>query len=283
MDRISNRQTTWHLINIKARREQNTSHYVDVFRRLYDEDPLISLQREKCESLKSMTFSESLDENHEPKWIKAILLSYTIIDPNAFYNKRSQEDVNMDDWDSDIVANKKEAELFFIPSVHTLVVRRNSAITLDNIVLYLSEALNRIEPDMFDVDIIVERDILDRILNAHAVYFVEANISFSNPGHTNGFISAFDNKLRSMDPDKFTIVAKGSKDHPLINEDDGMLPAIVNMSERDGNIKATIQPTEGSKLEKIDSKYHPRVLIIPQIINDVSSTIYNTIRTLFSD
>ena len=62
-----------------------------------------------------------------------------------------------------------------------------------------------------------------------------------------------------------------------------MLPAIVNMSERDGNIKATIQPTEGSKLEKIDSKYHPRVLIIPQIINDVSSTIYNTIRTLFSD
>lgn len=115
MDRISNRQTTWHLINIKARREQNTSHYVDVFRRLYDEDPLISLPREKCESLKSMTFSESLDENHEPKWIKAILLSYTIIDPNAFYNKRSQEDVNMDDWDSDIVANKKEAELFFIP------------------------------------------------------------------------------------------------------------------------------------------------------------------------
>jgi hypothetical protein len=281
MSRISNHQTTWHLINIKAKREQNTSHYVDVFRRLYDEDPLVRLPREKCESLKSITFSESLDNENEPKWIQLILLSYTIIDPTAFYNKRNQEDVNMDDWDSDIVANKKEAELFFIPSVHTLAVRRSSKITLDNIVLYLSEALNRIEPDMFDVDIIVKRDILDIILDAHAVYSVEANISFSNPGHTNGFIAAFDNKLRNMDPNKFTIVAKGAKEHPLINEDDGILSAIVNMAERDGNITATIQRTEGSKLEKIDSKNHPRVLIIPQIINDVSSTIYNTLRTLF--
>lgn len=281
MSRISNHPTLWHLINIKARREQNTKHYVDVFRKLYDEDPLVRLPREKCESLKSITFSRSLDIVNEPKWIQLILLSYTIIDPTAFYNKRSQEEVNMDDWDSDIVANKKEAELFFIPSVHTLAVRRNSNITLDNIVRYLSEALNSIEPDTFDVDVIVEHDILDRILGAHAVYSVEANFSFSNPGHTNGFIAAFDSKLRNMDPNKFTIVAKGSREHPLINENDGMLSAIVNMAERDGNITATIQPTEGSKLEKIDSKLHPRVLIIPQIINDVSSTIYNTLRALF--
>lgn len=282
-DRVSNRQTTWHLINIKARRDQNTAHYVQAFHRLREEDPLISIPRERSESIKSMSFSELLDEENEPKWIKTILLSYTIIDPNAFYNKRNQEDVNFENWDSDVVANKKEAELYFIPSAHILAVKRNSDITLANIVLYLSEALNRIEPDAFDVDIIVERDILDRILTAYAVYTIEANISFSNPGHTDGFTAAFDDKLRRMDPSRMSIVVSGTKEHPLISEKDGMLEAIVNLSEQNGIIKATIQSTSGSKNEKIDTSKHPRILVIPRIINDVCSTIYNEIRSLFKD
>lgn len=283
MDRVSHRQTTWHLINIKARRNQSTDHYVQAFHQLYDEDPMIALPRDKSGSLKFMTFSELLDERNQPKWIQAVLLSYTIIDPTAFYNKRSQEDVNMDDWDSDIVANKKEAELFFIPSVHTLAVRRSSDISLTNIVLYLSEALNRVEPDTFDVDVIVERDILERILNAHAVYSIEANVSYSNPGHTDGFEAAFDNKLRGMGPSRFNITVTGSREHPLINEEDGMLQAIVNLSEHNGSVKATIQPTANSRLEKVDSSEHPRILVIPQIVNDVCSTIYNAIRGIFNN
>ena len=41
MDRVSNRATTWNLINIKARREQTTEHYVQIFRSLYEQDPLV--------------------------------------------------------------------------------------------------------------------------------------------------------------------------------------------------------------------------------------------------
>ena len=80
MKRISNRQTTWHLINIKARRDQSASHYVQAFRRVEQEDPMVSLPRERCESLKSIAFSQSLDENNVPKYIQLSLLSYTIID-----------------------------------------------------------------------------------------------------------------------------------------------------------------------------------------------------------
>lgn len=283
MDRISNRQTTWHLINIKARRNQTTNHYVQVFHRLSDEDPMIQLPRGKHGSLKSMTFSEQLDENAEPKWIHAVLVSYTIVDATAFYNRRSREDVEDMDWNADIVANKKEVELFFIPSVHTLAVRTNSDITLNSIVLYLTEALNRIEPDGFDVNIILEHDIIERILNAHAITYIEANVSYSNPGHTSGFEAAFDDKLRNMEPSQFNIIAKGSKEHPLVNEEDGMLPAIVNLSEHNGTIKATIQPTANSKLENIDSSEHPRKLVIPQIINDIYSTIYNTLRNVINN
>ena len=281
MDRVSNRQTTWYLINIKARRDQTTEHYVQAFRNLYEQDPLISFPRSgKSGSLKYATFSNLLDENNTPKWIQIGLLSYTIIDPEAFYNKRSRENVTMDNWNEDIVANKKETDLYFIPSVHTLVVRCNSDISLKNIVYYLSEALNQVEPETFDVDIIIERDILDRILNAHAVTHLYANISYSNPGHTRGFEAAFDRKLREMGASRIEFTATGSKDHPLNSEYDGMLQSVVNLSEQNGYVQATIQSTENAKFEKIDSSEHPRKLVVPQIVNDIWSTIYNTIRSI---
>lgn len=281
MDRVSNRQTTWYLINIKARRDQTTEHYVQAFRNLYEQDPLISFPRSgKSGSLKYATFSNLLDENNTPKWIQIGLLSYTIIDPEAFYNKRSRENVTMDNWNEDIVANKKETDLYFVPSVHTLVVRCNSDISLKNIVYYLSEALNQVEPETFDVDIIIERDILDRILNAHAVTHLYANISYSNPGHTRGFEAAFDRKLREMGASRIEFTATGSKDHPLNSEYDGMLQSVVNLSEQNGYVQATIQSTENAKFEKIDSSEHPRKLVVPQIVNDICSTIYNTIRSI---
>ena len=281
MDRVSNRQTTWYLINIKARRDQTTEHYVQAFRNLYEQDPLISFPRSgKSGSLKYATFSNLLDENNTPKWIQIGLLSYTIIDPEAFYNKRSRENVTMDNWNEDIVANKKETDLYFIPSVHTLVVRCNSDISLKNIVYYLSEALNQVEPETFDVDIIIERDILHRILTAHAVTHLYANISYSNPGHTRGFEAAFDRKLREMGASRIEFTATGSKDHPLNSEYDGMLQSVVNLSEQNGYVQATIQSTENAKFEKIDSSEHPRKLVVPQIVNDICSTIYNTIRSI---
>lgn len=281
MDRILNRSTSWYLINVKARRQQTIEHYVQAFRELYVEDPLIELSYggRTC-SLKNIVFSEIKDENGQPNWIKIGLLSYTIIDPKAFYNRRSQEDITMDDWDEDVVANKKETELYFVPSVHTMAVRCNSRISLKNIIYYLSEALNKIESEAFDVDVIVERDFLDRILNAHAITQIYANLSYSNPGHTRGFKAVFDRKLREMNANRIEFIATGSKDNPLNNEDDGMLQSIVDLSEHNGYIQATIQETENGKLEKVDSSDHPRKLIVPRIINDVCTTIYNTLRNL---
>lgn len=277
--RIANQWTTWNLVNIKARQEQTTSHYVEAFRRLYAKDPLIKFPRGgKSGSLKSVQLSELLEEDGNPCWIHIGLLSYTVIDPEAFYNKRSQEDVKMENWDENIVANKKEADLYFIPSIHTLAVKSSAEIGLKNVVYYLAEALNKIEPEIFDVDVIVEKDVLNKILTAHLITHLYANISYSNPGHTHGFEAAFDSKLRGMGGGRFEFTATGSKEHPLNNEEDGMLPAIVNLSEQNGYVRATIQSTANSKLEKIDSSEHPRRLVLPRIVDDICSTLYNAIK-----
>lgn len=45
---------------------------------------MIEFPRGKSGSLKSIELSEIKDENDEPQWIQINLLSYTIIDPDAF-------------------------------------------------------------------------------------------------------------------------------------------------------------------------------------------------------
>ena len=279
MDKIINRQTSWYLVNIKARREQAPSHYVEILRRLHDEDSLINFPRgRRFGCVKNVIFSKTLDENGIPNWIQINLLTYVIVDPTAFYDVRNQENVNMEGWDENIVSNKKEMALYFIPSVHTLAVKCNGEITLKNVVFYISEALNRLEPDCFDVDVIADRDVLGRILNAHLITRLEANISYSNPGHTGNFEAAFDSKLREMGGCRTKIIAEGSQENPLSSEEDGILSAVVNLAERNGRVKATIKQTENSKPEIIDSSEHPRKLIVREIVNDVCTTLYNVVR-----
>lgn len=270
---IRRRPAHWYAINITARRDQTTAHYIEAFQRLCREDPMIDLPRGKSSSLKAMEFASELTLGY-PSWIKISLLSYTIIEEGAFYNRRIQENVSMD-WNSDIVANKQEANLIFIPSVHILILKCNSGISLKSVVKYFTQALNNIECDGFNVDVVIARDFLNRILQAHAVIRLHANISYSNPGHTRGFQAVFDEKMRELEAERIDITATGTTEHPLNNANDGLLSTLVNISERNGHIKATIQPTRGARLEKIDSDSHPRKLVLPPFIEDIVQSIRN--------
>ena len=223
-----------------------------------------------------------LDTYGVPKWIKLVITHYTIADPGAFYNIREHRDVEMD-WDRDIVANKKEAELLIIPSVHKVIVRKNTKISLKNIVEYLKGALNRVEAETFDVTIVVAREFIQRIVSAYSVISFDAQLSFSNPGHSKGFASAFEEKVKEMNPDSLSMSAKGTNKNPLNNNQDGLIYAACSLAEQNGTVKAKIQETETSKPVVVDSKDHPRVLKLTYYINDIWSTLYNEARTLFSN
>lgn len=42
-DKIELRRTTWFVVNIKARKNQKPSHYVEAFRAINEKDPLIEV------------------------------------------------------------------------------------------------------------------------------------------------------------------------------------------------------------------------------------------------
>lgn len=279
-DKIELRRTTWFVVNIKARKNQKPSHYVEAFRAIKEKDPLIEVFGKKCISIRSMIESECVENDDMPKWIQLNITHYTIVDPTAFYNIREHKDVDME-WNTDIVANKHEAELYFIPSVHMLAVKRNSKVSLNNVLKYLHGALEDIEPEGFDVSVVLDHDLITRILSAHAIYSYEAQISYSNPGHSKGFAKMFEDNMHALNPNKFSLAAVGSEENPLVINDDGIIEAATRLAEENGSVKATIVESEGGKRERVDSKDHPRILVIPQIVNGICSTVYHAIIDAF--
>ncbi len=84
-----------------------------------------------------------------------------------------------------------------------------------------------------------------------------------------------------MQPESYSVKAKGSKEHPLVNEEDGMLASIVNLAERNGTIKAKIQYASTDDIEKIDSKDHPRIIQLLCETGDVCADLYEYVKSIF--
>lgn len=273
-------KTGWYILNIKVRTNQTPLHYVECLRRLKDQDPLVTVAKDKCVSI--WEIEESVEStNGIPSWMIIKLISYTIIDPTKFYNRRSKEDLELQ-WDSDVVANKKEAELIFIPACHKLATKKSSKITLNYVKKYFEEALNKIEAESFDVNIVVSQDLIKKIKDAFAVVRIRADISFSNPGHSGGFARVLDEKLRAANPDKASVELIGSKTTPLGNQPDGLVSAITDMAEQDGTIEATIQSEEGGIYEKVSSSTYPRIVYaIQSKASEMWGAVYNAIRDIF--
>ncbi len=268
--------TSWYLINIKARRNQTPKHYEDVFRKLFELDPAIDIKRDRYISMQSIDYSRSKKENVS-NWIHLTLVQYNIINSDAFYNRRQKKDVKNLIWDPDVVANKKDSELIFVPANHILALRKYSKIRLNSIVTFLSEALNKIEEDGFDVNVIVDRDELSRILRAHTIYSIKARLSYSNAGHSNGFTKALDKSMRDDKVSAMEIKLNGTKNYPLELTNDGLISAVVNQAEANGTIEASITEEKGGKRIVINSKSHPRTINIAHNNHNTIQNIYGTL------
>lgn len=87
--------------------------------------------------------------------------------------------------------------------------------------------------------------------------------------------------MHTLNPNRFSLAAVGTEENPLIINDDGIIEAATRLAEENGSVKATIVESEGGKRERVDSKDYPRILIIPQIVNGICSTVYHAIIDAF--
>lgn len=274
-------KTKWYVVNIKARTDQTTKHYYDSLMRLKENDPMIRINGDKYISIMGITNGNPINPNTgTPDWVVIKLISYILVDPNGFYNKKEKQQVSLE-WNEDVVSNKKEEELLFSFFNHTLAVKKSSKITLNHIVKFFKEALNKEEPDTYDVDIIANREVIDRIKNAHSLLKIEANISFSNPGHAPNFPGLFDTELNAAHPISFSATLTGNENTPIGKRPNGLVDALVNAAERDGTVKAKIKESAGGETISIDTGDHPRIVEVEGEKGSNMANVWNKIRSLF--
>lgn len=274
-------RTKWNLINIKARTNQTPLHYYTALLKLKEEDPLVLISEDKALSLMGIGEKNAINpKTGTPDWMVLKVMSYVIVDPNGFYNRKERQKLEIE-WKDEWVSNKKETEVLFCFSNHTLAVRKSSEIPLNRIQEYFSKALEVIESETFDVDIVSDADIINRIKNAYSIIKIEADISFGNGGQAKGFRGLFGDKLKETNPKSLYIKLEGTKSVPLGNEKDGLVDAIISSAERDGEVTATIQERQGAPYEKIETYKHPRVVNVEGDRDTFWVNVWNKISSLF--
>lgn len=261
------RPSNWTILNIKAREDQTPEHYVNFLERIFQNDPMVELGRKHVISMKSFAKGPLSQGTTIPKWLEMVFTTYVIVDPNAFYDKRKKEDISLDEWNNDIVANKREIYAFFVPDVHVMAVRMSNAASIKHIERFMIHAAEIFEPEIFDITIAKSRDAIRRILDSSQIISLDAQVTFSNPPHTDGFYAAFDTKFRETDAQKCHIKMQGTKDKPLQNTNDGLVSAIVSLSELNGEVKAVI--IEEEKHVVINTSQYPQRLRLVSSANDL--------------
>lgn len=272
------RSSRWFLVNIKARRNQVPQHYVEIFKALRDMDPLIDLGRKRSISYKNMDFYANPNNAEVPFCIDTILTSYIIIDPDAFYDKERKEHISMMNWDANVVANVHEMRTVFFPEKHILAVKCGANVSLHHILKYYEDALQGIEPEGFDITTIKNHNIIQQIIDAQSILSLEANISFSNHGHAEGFLNVFDEKIREMNPATAHMKFEGTKIHPLNNPEDGLANAILSQSEANGDVIAKVIPQGENKIVTFKTKEYPEKISVPSTKrNNIFHILYDKI------
>ena len=251
------RNTKWYVVNIKSRDVQTPQRYIDAFTQLNVQDPLVLLRGSRHISIKSFQRSQYLDCNGYPRALYLKLSAYDILNPDAFYNRRQRESVSLQ-LDPDIVANEKETEIIFVPSVHRLAFRTATPISLSYIVKYFSDGLSMVDGEgHFDVHVVKDHDVIERILMSHEIFKIDAVISYSNADPSLGFHNVLDNKLRRARASRMRMTFEGTREQPLQAEDDGMIAAIVGISESNGCVEARVRETENANISTIKTKDYP--------------------------
>lgn len=269
------------VLNIKSRREQTSKKYVELLENLLKNDPLVHLQGNKHISMESLYKSEVLEKDGTPKVMYGQLSTYDILDPESFYNRREKEMVEIS-LDPDIVANLKHEEFYFVPYAHRLVFKSSGKITLNQFEKFFSKAFDIVEGEgAIDVIVVKDRDVISRILSAKEIYTLCASITFSNKDFSKGFIQVFDEKTKEADIHKMDINMVAPQDESLNVEKDGLVEAVVKISESNGSVKAKVRESEGKKRIEIDTKDYPMKIEIRNRKSAFLGEVYSQIMSIF--
>lgn len=281
------RGKTMQVLNIVLLHNQMSESYIDLFKRLVQEDYMIRLRGEN--------FIELLDFKKMASWdmYEGTIVTYTGIRKNAWFNQRSKE-IETHESGEDLFANTKKANFYFIPQRHKLCLLSGSEITIQNIKKFIDAAcLRLLGAEQVHTNYVTSKDEIEDAYKDLNINRVRLTINYSNKDYTEGFAETFDNLAKDGNVALINMDITSADQENLNMSKGGMVDSLLNIATTLGNGSADIAgyqiippKKKGKKAKRKNrrirtSDYIEKIKIGFNSLQDIPTVVYNEIMTRF--
>lgn len=269
------------ILNIKllSNDRKGSSAYEDIIKGIHQNKISIPVISNTHMILRTM-FKDVVDVNGVGVQILYGKVSkYTVIDGKDWINLNNMEVENID-LPANIFPNLKESEYIFIPEAHRLAIINKDSISVRHVEKFLRGAIKEVVKPTEEFEVCIEQadDAFERITKAEQILKLHIDISYSNADVGDDAYEFMDNQLRNGEVGrlKMDISPNHNKN---INTNGTVINGSLKVAQSNGSAQATI--IEGGKRIVVDTKEHPRTIVIKCAETLMKLKVVNHIINLF--
>lgn len=267
----------FNVLNIKL---QSTTiitpeHYKSLFENAFNQRKFGKIQKERFGIIRQLI------QPSGKSYLYGIFCSSLIPDGKAFDSSK----LEIIDFSipKNIFINPKESQFAFFPDLHRMIVRTNSAITVNQLIKMLMNIFKDVLPENTALDISVQQssDVFKLITESKYIASLHIEISPTNADISSDVTEFMDKELKLMHAEKLSADVKPNASGSLLFEDSKILSGMLGMAQNNGYVKAKILD-ENNKPTIINTKEHPERFLITAInIEEAWLKLYNKLKEKF--
>ena len=256
------------LLNVKLHPSGNEKQYSNLLKSAFELRRPIRVRGEECMVLKSLKETEcSITPARKTKVLTGRIVRYTRIDGKDWFDLNTMDKAENVDIPSNVFPNLKETDYFFLPEAHRLVFVNNNGFSQNTVRSFFETLLKQILPgeDKFEVNIITDAVVVERILNASEIRRLMVRLSYSNADEHEAAADVLDRLLRGANVNRFTSEMVGD-----IVPSSEMVKAYLELSSNNGFAEASVKEQGETRFKRVRTTDYPQVV---NITSDESSLI----------
>lgn len=252
---------------------QSPGRYVELLNEMYENKIEVNTYSDKFTRIKTL-YGLGTDIIHGE------FVNYTRLNPDLPAFNTQTNEMQAIDYDPTIGPNAKSANFYFIPQVHKLVLHFPMKFSENHIITFLKNALPQVaaEGEAVNINVVISRDAIERIIYAESVSRLCINISYSNNDNNTGWANIINEQLQSSHVQEAETIYKSERRGNIVITEDCLIKGQLDLTETNGFAEAVV--IENGRPQKINTLDHPLIEKV-QYVDDILPEIKNKMISMY--